>query len=44
MIITLILLGRFIESSIKLKASKEMLLLKSLQPRQVKNILSTCKS
>lgn len=38
MIITLILLGRFIESSIKLKASKEMLLLKSLQPLQVKKV------
>ncbi|MCA1926834.1 MAG: cation-translocating P-type ATPase [Calditerrivibrio sp.] len=40
MIITLILLGRFIESSIKLKASKEMLLLKALQPQQVKKVYS----
>ncbi|MCX8083377.1 MAG: heavy metal translocating P-type ATPase [Calditerrivibrio sp.] len=38
MIITLILLGRFIESSIKLKGSKELLILRSLQPRQVKKL------
>lgn len=38
MIITLILLGRFIEATIKVKASKELLVLKGLQPINVKKV------
>ncbi len=38
MIITLILLGRYIESGAKVKASNTISLLKSLQPAQIKLI------